>query len=61
MKIYCVYEDNHGVIGLSKDYPTIIKNLIKEKWMDEHTEMLDEYGNPSTIKEVFGSDWEKFY
>ena len=58
-KVYCVYEDNHGMIGVAKDYPSIIKNLIKEKWIDEDTEILDVYGDVSTIKEVFGLDWEK--
>lgn len=59
MKVYCVDEDSCGVIGLAKDYPAIIKNLIKEKWIDENTKMSDDYGNSSTIKKVFGLDWEK--
>lgn len=59
-KVYCVYEDSHGMIGVAKDYPSAIKNLIKEKWVDNSTKMLDVYGNPSTVIEVFGSDWEKY-
>lgn len=56
-KVYCVYEDNHGMIGLATDYQSAIDGLIKEKWLDENTELLDDNDFPSTIKEVFGKEW----
>ena len=56
-KVYCVYEDNHGMIGLATDYLSVIDGLVKEEWLDDDTEMLDDNDNPSTIKEIFGEKW----
>ena len=56
-KVYCVYEDNHGMVGLAIDYQSAINGLVKEKWLDENTELLDDNDSPSTIKEVFGEEW----
>ena len=56
-KVYVVYEDNHGMIGIANDYLSVIKGLIEEKWLDGNTAMLDDNDNSSTVKEVFGEDW----
>lgn len=56
-KVYCVYEDNHGMIGVAKDFASVIDGLIKENWLDGDTIMLDDNDNPSTVKEVFGEKW----
>ena len=55
--VYCVYEDNHGMIGVAIDYQSAIDGLIKEKWLDENIEMLDDNDVPSTIKEILGKEW----
>ena len=56
-KVYCVYEDNHGMIGLATDYSSTIDGLINEDWLDGNTEMLDDNDNPSTVKEILGKEW----
>lgn len=56
-KVYCVYEDNHGMIGVAKDYLSVIDGLIKEKWLTESTELLDDNGCASTVKEILGEEW----
>jgi hypothetical protein len=56
-KVYCIYEDNHGMIGIAKDYSSAIDGLVKEKWLDNDTEILDDNNNPSTVKEIFGEEW----
>ena len=57
-KVYCVYKNNHGMIGLATDYPSAIDGLIKENWLTENTELLDDNGFPSTfVKEILGKEW----
>lgn len=56
-KVYCVYEDNHGMVGLATDYQSAINGLITEKWLDENTELLDDNCVPSTVKETLGEEW----
>jgi hypothetical protein len=56
-KVYCVYEDNHGMVGLATDYSSTIDGLVKEKWLTESTELLDDNGCPSTVKETLGEEW----
>ena len=54
MKVICVYEDNHGLIGIAKDYTSAIKYLIEEThWLDEN-EMTDE---GLFVGEKFGENW----
>lgn len=56
-KVYCVYEDNHGMIGVAKDYLSAIDGLIKEGWLDGNTELPDDNDCASTVKEIFGEEW----
>ena len=30
-KVYCIYEDSNGMVGLATDYQSAINGLIKEK------------------------------
>ena len=59
-KVYCVYEDNHGMIGLATNYSSAIDGLINEDWLDGNTEMLDDNDNPSTVKDILGKEWIDF-
>ena len=59
MKIIVINEDNHGFIGLAKDYPNALNFLNNEGWMDDNTEVWE---NPDTyeygkLKDVLGEDW----
>ena len=56
-KVYCAYEDNHGMVGLGVDYQSTIDGLIKEKWLDGDIKLLDDNGNSSTVKEILGTEW----
>lgn len=39
-KVYCIYEDNHGMIGVAKDFVSAIDGLIKENWLDGDEALL---------------------
>ena len=56
-KVYCVYEDNHGMIGLATDYISAIDGLINENWLHEKIEMVDENDNLFLLKEKLGKKW----
>ena len=45
MKIVLVYEDNHGLIEVAKDYKSTIDFLIRHNWITEGTEIYDEQTN----------------
>ena len=32
--VICIHEDNHGLIGIAKDYKSAIDFLIREEWLD---------------------------
>lgn len=56
-RMYCVYEDNHGMIGVAKDYSSAIDGLIEEDWLDGNTELVDEDGNFFTVEGKIGKEW----
>lgn len=56
-RICCVYEDNHGMIGVAKDYSSAIDGLIEEDWLDGNTELVDEDGNFFTVEGKIGKEW----
>lgn len=55
--VYCVYEDNYGMVGLATNYQSAIDGLIEEKWLHENTELVDENGNFYLLKEKLGKKW----
>lgn len=57
MQCYCVYEENHGVIGIGMNMPTTIDGLIKEDWLYGDIDLIDENDNMITIKEKLGENW----
>ena len=56
-KVYCVYEDNHGMIGVAKDYSSAIDGLIEEDWLDGNIELVDEDENVFTVEGKIGEKW----
>lgn len=56
-KVYCAYEDNHGMVGLAIDYSSAIDGLVEEGWLDGNTELVDEDGNFFTVKGKMGEKW----
>jgi len=56
MTVICIYEDNHGLIGIAKDYTSAIKYLIDgTDWLDED-EITDE---GLSVGEKFGENWKE--
>lgn len=54
MKVICIYEVDHGVIGIAKNYESAIKFLVeKECWINMY-EVTDE---GYTMYEKFGVNW----
>lgn len=56
-KVYCIYEDNHGMIGIAKDYSSAIDGLVKEEWLCGDTELIDEDDNSFTVEGKIGKEW----
>lgn len=58
--VVLIEEDNHGQIGVAKDYLSAIDFLIKEGWLDESYEVWvdNEISLTFTIVEHLGEDWQ---
>ena len=58
-EVICIQEDNHGLVGIAKDYKSAIDFLMREEWLDGNRELIDENGNDTTVRERFGLQWGK--
>ena len=47
--VICIHEENHGLIGVAKDYKSAIDFLIREEWLDCYLRLIDESENDITI------------
>lgn len=57
--IILIEEDNHGIIGVAKNYSSAIDFLIDTDWLDENFEVWvdnEDYLTQS-IKEKLGEEW----
>lgn len=58
MQVVKISEDNHGFLGVAKDYKSAIQFLIEEDWINEATEIyVDVEGGWLRLDEYF-DDWE---
>lgn len=61
MNVILIDEENHGLIGVAKDYKSALMFLVNNHWIDDHTEICtgeDEYSFKwEIVSEVFGEDW----
>ena len=58
--VYIIEEDNHGNIGVAKNYSSAIDFLVNEHWLDENFELYDsDDSNVKTIKEDLGEEWKE--
>lgn len=62
MTVIQIHEDNHGLIGIAKDYKYAINFLINEGWLDDYTEVFvgeneEGMGEYQRLIEVFGEGW----
>ena len=62
--IITIQEDNHGLIGIAKNYFSAIDFLIDEDWLDGNFELYnanaaDDDNNVKTVKEDLGEEWKE--
>lgn len=55
--VICVYEDNHGLIAIAKDYASALDFLIKENWLEDNTEIWAGDYYYTYLVEALGKDW----
>ena len=58
--VITIQEDNHGLIGIAKNYISAIDFLIKQNWLDEKYEVLvdDAFGLTESIAYHLGESWK---
>ena len=60
-KVYIIYEDDHGLIGVANTFQNVIKYLIDTSWIDDSYEVTlideNELWNSENIVTHFGKDW----
>ena len=58
--VVLIAEDNHGQIGVAKDYPSAIDFLIGQHWLDNEYQVWvdNEISLNFTIAEHLGEDWQ---
>lgn len=59
MKVIIIHEDNHGIIGIAKDYESAINFLLQKCWLNDSIEVLNSIEELVTLKEL-GLDIEIF-
>ena len=52
MNIIIIHEDNHGVLGVAKDYDSAIDFLVQNKWLTTDTEVLNSIEELVPLKEL---------
>lgn len=52
MKVIIIHEDNHGVIGVAKDYESAINCLLQNQWLNNEIEVLNSIEEWTTLKEL---------
>jgi hypothetical protein len=60
MKMVClIEEDNHGMIGIAKDYPSAIDFLVDSNWLDGKFEVWvdNEISLTQTLEDHLGELW----
>lgn len=58
MKVTVIYEEDHGLLAIAKDYVAAIKWLVESGWMTQHSEIYD-YNTLKfyKFKDWFGDGW----
>ena len=58
MTVISMWEENHGFLGIAKDYLSALDFLIEDHWLDENTQLPIKSGWP-TVKEYLGENWKE--
>lgn len=59
MKVVAVYEDNHGMVAIAKNYQAGVRYLLNNEWIDETTEMQDEDNRYHLLADFIGANWRE--
>jgi hypothetical protein len=64
-KVICIFEENHGFIGVAKDYRHAINFLIEKNWINENTRFWDEEAwwlplSEHMKQENFKGTWQEY-
>ena len=52
MNIIIIHDDNHGVIGVAKDYDSAINFLVQDQWLTTDIEVLNSIEELVSLKEL---------
>ena len=52
MNVIVISEDEHGMIGIAKDYESAIDFLIKEDWLNSEFEIVNNDDNCVSLKDL---------
>jgi len=56
MTVILVYEENHDLITVAKDYKSAIKFLINNRWIEESMEVWNGDGTYGRLDELLGEN-----
>jgi hypothetical protein len=57
--VYLIEEDNHGMIGVAKNYSSAIDFLVDSDWLDGTCELYEGDGTYKTIEGDLGKEWKE--
>ena len=52
MNIIIIHEDNHGVLGVAKDYDSAINCLVQNQWLTTDIKVLNSIEEFVSLKEL---------
>ena len=57
MTVIEIHEDNHGLIGIAKDYKSVLNSLLNNHWIEDSTEIWAGDSYYQRLDEKLGEDW----
>jgi len=57
MTVIEIHEDNHGLIGIAKDYKSALEFLMNNHWIEDSTEIWAGDFYYQRLDEALGEDW----
>lgn len=52
MKVILIHEDNHGLLGVAKDYESAINYLLQNQWLNTNIEIYVDDGDDFKAKSL---------
>ena len=57
MTVICMFEEDHGCIGIAKDYNSAIHFLLRNDWLNVTCTVIDKNNEEGYIDDVYGNNW----